>query len=208
MLTDYEKYSDADLVRCYQKGDEEAGNVLCQRYWDALHRFFKRKIGKGEDAKDLVQETFYEALKSLKSGRPPRNFQAWFYKIAVRVLGRWIKGQQDQARQLSLNDLSEGESEQISLGESLRASVTVEPAYQTIDSEFRDIRRRFEGTLRPRELAIFQLRHSSPMTFEEIGEVLGIKPGTAKVQYHRTVVVFKVWLEKYYPETYLLLSEG
>lgn len=77
MLTHYEEYSDVDLVRCYQKGDEKAGNVLCQRHWGALYRFFKKKIRNNEDAQDLVQETFFEALKTLKSGQPPRNFRCW-----------------------------------------------------------------------------------------------------------------------------------
>ena len=80
MLTHYEEYSDVDLVRCYQKGYEKAGNVLCQRHWGALYRFFKKKIRNNEDAQDLVQETFFEALKTLKSGQPPRNFRSWFYK--------------------------------------------------------------------------------------------------------------------------------
>lgn len=210
MLTHYEEYSDVDLVRCYQKGDEKAGNVLCQRHWGALYRFFKKKIRNSEDAQDLVQETFFEALKTLKSGQPPRNFRSWFYKIAARVLGRWIKEQQDRDRQLSLDDIVKDESgnklEQTFLEEMLLAPIMDEPEHGAVDTEFGDIRRRFEGTLSPKELAVFQLRQNSPMTFEEIGKALGIKPGTAKVRYHRTIEAFKVWLKKYYSETYSLLS--
>ena len=110
MLTDYDECSDADLVRCYQKGNEKAGNTLCQRYWGALYGFFDKKIRNSEDIQDLVQETFFEALKSLKSGQPPRKFRSWFYKIAARVLGRWIKGQQDRDRQLSLDNIVKDES--------------------------------------------------------------------------------------------------
>ena len=67
MSTDYKKFSDVQLWQRYQKGDEQAGSVLFQRYRAPLHRFFKGKIsGNNQDAEDLAQETFLEALKSLK----------------------------------------------------------------------------------------------------------------------------------------------
>ena len=44
------------------------------------------------------------------------------------------------------------------------------------------------------------------MTFEEIGEELGIKAGTAKVRYHRAVTAFKAWLKKHYPDIYRSLT--
>ena len=45
------------------------------------------------------------------------------------------------------------------------------------------------------------------MTFEEIGEELGIKAGTAKVRYHRAVTAFKAWLKKHYPDIYYSFSD-
>ena len=202
-------------MRCSQKGDEAAGNILCQRYWGPLHRFFKKKIGNSEVAKDLVQETFLAALKTLKNGkdRSPKHFRSWCYKIAARVLGRWFREQAKQGRYVSLDDVIvdasiNDESEQIFLSEVLLAPVGDHPEHQMVDEELGVIRLRFEGTLRGKALEIFRLRQDSTLTFREIGEVLGIKSGAAKVQYHRTVVVFKAWLKKHYPETYCLLSEG
>ena len=209
MPTDYEDYTDADLVQCYQKGDEEAGNVLCQRYWGALHRFFKKKIGNSEVAKDLVQETFLAALRTLRNGkdRSPRNFRSWCYKIAARALGRWFQEQEKQGRYVLLDAGIEDASEQILLSEMLLAPVGDHPEHQIIDAELGAIRLCFEETLRGKALEIFRLRQDSTLTFREIGEVLGIKSGAAKVQYHRTVVAFKKWFKKHYPETYHLLSE-
>ena len=209
MLTDYEKYSDVQLLQRYQKGDEQAGSVLFQQYKAPLHRFFKGKIsGNNQDAEDLVQETFLEALKSLKKGQSPTSFQAWLYKIATRVLARWIQEKQTEGVQVALDAAPEDESEQMLLAESFPAPVTFQPEHGVIDNELGDIRRRFERTLRPKELAVFQLRHNSGMTFEEIGRELGIKAGTAKVRYHRALVAFKAWLEKRYPDLYYFLSGG
>ncbi len=208
MLTDYEIYSDAQLLQLYQEGNEVAGNVLFQRHKVSLHRFFDRNIsGDREDVKDLVQETFFEALKSLEKGQSVASFQAWLYKIATRVLSRWIDEKQKQGVQVALDAAPEDESGQMLLTESLPAPVTFQPEHSVLDNELGEIRRRFERTLRPKELAVFQLRHNSGMTFEDIGRELRIKPGTAKVQYHRAATAFKAWLEKHYPDIYYSLSD-
>ncbi len=209
MSTDYKKYSDVQLLQSYQKGDKQAGNVLFQRYGIRLHRFFKKRIrGNNEDIEDLVQETFFEALKSLKTIRAPKSFPAWLYKIAGRVLTGWIKEKQKQGVFVSLAAAPEDTGEQVSLAGSFPAPVTDQPEYGTLDAELGDIRLCFESTLRLEELAVFRLRQNSGMTFKEIGQELGIKSNTAKIQYHRVVTKFKAWLEKRYPDIYDSLNEG
>lgn len=208
MSKDYEEQSDAHLVQRYQNGDEEAGNTLCQRYLSVLQRFFKRKIRNTEDAEDLVQETFLAALDSLKKGQSPRVFRSWLYGIATHVIARWIQEKQKPDAQIVLDITAEDESRHISLVELLLAPVTDQPEHGVIDNELGNIRRRFEKTLRPQELAVFQLRLNSSPTFKAIGKELGIKPNTAKVRYHRAVKEFRVWLKRRYPDIYHSLIGG
>ena len=110
--------------------------------------------------------------------------------------------------QVAFAAVPEDELGQISPAELFPAPVTFQPAHGVIDNELGNIRHRFERTLRSKELAVFQLRHNSSMAFEEIGEELGIKPNTAKVQYHRVATRFKAWLEKRYPDIYYSFNEG
>ncbi|MCY3550370.1 MAG: RNA polymerase sigma factor [Candidatus Poribacteria bacterium] len=209
MLTDYETYSDAQLLQRYQKGDEVARNVLFQRYRAPLHKFFRRRIsGNHEDAEDLVQETLLEALKSLEGIQSPERFGAWLSTIATRVLVKWIKEKQKQGVLVVLDADPEDESGQMALTELLSAPVTFQPEHGVLDNELAEIRRRFECTLRPKELEVFQLRHNSDMTFEEIRQKLGIRTGTAKSRYHRALVKFEKWLEKHYPDIYHFLRGG
>ena len=209
MSTDYEKYSDAELLQSYQKGNEVPGNVLFQRYGVPLHRFFKKRIrGSEEDVEDVLQETCLEALKSLKKIQAPKSFPAWLYTIARRILARWIKDKQQQSTHVSLDPVSADEMEQGSPAGSLPAPVTFQPEHGTLDNELGDIRRRFERTLSLEELAVFRLRQNSGMTFQEIGHELGIEPNTAKVRYHRVVTRFRAWLEKCYPDIYYSFIEG
>ncbi len=214
MLTDYETYSDVQLLQRYQKGDEQAGSVLFQRYRAPLHRFFKRRIsGNREDAEDLVQETFLEALQNLEGIQSPESFGAWLSTIAKRVLMKWIKEKQKQGVHVALDaspedELEEDELEQMLLAELFPAPVTFQPEHGVLDNELAEIRRRFERTLRPKELEVLQLRHNSDMTFEEIRQKLGIRTGTAKSRYHRALVKFEKWLERHYPDIYYFLRRG
>ena len=116
---------------------------------------------------------------------------------------KWIKEKQKQGVRVVLDAAPEDES--------LPAPVTDQPEHGVLDKELGDIRRRFERTLRlkrSKELVVFQLRHNSGMTFEKIGRKLRIKPGTAKVQYHRALVEFKKWLKKHYSDIYYFLNGG
>ena len=124
---------------------------------------------------------------------------------------KWIKEKQKQGVQVVLDAAPEDESEQTPLTESFPAPVTDQPEHGVLDKELGDIRRDFESTLgskRPKELVVFQLRHKSGTTFEEIGRKLRIKTGTAKVRYHRALVEFKKWLKKHYPHIYYFLNGG
>ena len=57
MPTDYDEYSDAQLVRSYQKGEREAGDALFRRYERSLRRFLKQKTRNRENVEDFVQDT-------------------------------------------------------------------------------------------------------------------------------------------------------
>ena len=169
MLTDYETYSDMQFLQRYQKGDEQAGSVLFQRYKAPLHRFFKGKISENnQDADDLAQETFLEALKSLQKEQSVTSFRAWLYKIATRVLARWIQEKQKEGVQVELDATPEDESGQISLAELLPAPAMDQPEQGAIDTELGDIRLRFERTLRPEELVVFQLVKSRTRKFRQL----------------------------------------
>lgn len=215
--TDYQEYSDAELVQCCQKGNREAENALCKRYWGILHKFFKQKTGKNSpDAEDLVQETFIEALGSLKTISTPSSFRWWLRTIARRVLARWIAEKQKRGDQVALDAAPDIPSErdldpedapgQTTLKELFAAPVVYQPEHGVLDDELGDIRRCFEETLRPEELRLFRLRYHNRMKFREIANELNIKEGTAKVRDRRLVEKFRTWLKKYDPDTYFSLS--
>lgn len=49
---------DADLVRALAQGDEKAFAEIYERYWHPLHQQAVRKLGRAEDAEEVVQDLF------------------------------------------------------------------------------------------------------------------------------------------------------
>ncbi len=200
------KKSDRQLLLSYQNGDEDAGNALFQRYRPLLYRFLRRSItGNPSDAEDLVQETFLEALKSIKKGHVPDNFRPWLYSIANRVLARWIKEKYKQDQELPSSTSPEDRSRDTDGIETVAAPARDEPAARVIDDEIGKIRRDFEAKLPSKEQSVFILRNNTDMSFSDIAKRLHITTNSAKVRHHRAVKKFRDWLKKHYPDIYVLV---
>lgn len=75
--------SDGELVARACAGDEWGREVLFRRHVSAVTRLVQRLVGRREDADDVVQDTFAEALRDLGSLREPEAFRAWLFRIAV-----------------------------------------------------------------------------------------------------------------------------
>lgn len=96
---------------------------LWERHAKRLYRYLLRLTGNRETAEDLTQETFMQAIASLRRGAPPpENEAAWLFRIATnratdlfrrRKLIRWLPFltdkhggvAADQSEQLATQDL-------------------------------------------------------------------------------------------------------
>jgi RNA polymerase sigma-70 factor (ECF subfamily) len=79
---------------------------LYRDHVDRMYRFAQRLCGSPDDAKDLVQETFLSAYRSLKDFRGESSISTWLYAIAAHAcqrMRRKRKGEPD--RELSLDAL-------------------------------------------------------------------------------------------------------
>ena len=71
---------DVALLEAWRVGDERAGAVLFDRYFDAMHRFFRNKVDRGVE--DLVQQTFLACVRNKESFRAAASFRTYLYTIA------------------------------------------------------------------------------------------------------------------------------
>ena len=76
--------SDLELLDAWRTGDEDAGNALFDRHFDALYRFFRNKIGDGID--DLVQQTMLGCVNGRDRFRQDSSFRTYLFATARNIL--------------------------------------------------------------------------------------------------------------------------
>src|SRR2546421_406525 len=77
--------SDLVLVDAYRGGDAAAFDCLFRRYHQRIRSLCLRYLGDAQAAEDLVQETFFNVVKSLNRVDDTYNFGAWIHRIAVNL---------------------------------------------------------------------------------------------------------------------------
>lgn len=83
--------SDDDLLEAWRAGDKRAGKQLFERYYDAIDRFFRNKVG--DEATDLAQKTFLGCLEGVERYDNRQNFRGWLFAIAYRQLCKHFRTQ-------------------------------------------------------------------------------------------------------------------
>ncbi len=107
----------------------DAVETLFGRYQDPIYGFLVSMLRESHDAEDVLQETFFKALRGLKNYREQQQFKAWIYRIArnealtlIRKRSR-MTPQEDpyQAAQMTEVDPSVQPREQVEKAEALES---------------------------------------------------------------------------------------
>jgi RNA polymerase sigma factor (sigma-70 family) len=96
--------SDDELLEAWRVGDKHAGKELFARYYDAIDRFFRNKVG--EDGTDLAQKTFLGCLESVDRYRNQQNFRSWLFAIAYRQLCKHYRSRASDVARFDLGTVS------------------------------------------------------------------------------------------------------
>lgn len=88
------------VVRAHN-GDQQAFEVLYERYTTRISRYLSRMTGNDGIGCELAQETFLKAWEALPGLREPNRFAGWLYRIATNCAYTY----QQHARRLQLISL-------------------------------------------------------------------------------------------------------
>ena len=84
-------WSDEELVARSIGGDLDSFNQLVLRWERPIYALAYRVIGREEDARDVVQETFLRAFRALRGFKGQAKFSSWLYRIALNLCRDWIR---------------------------------------------------------------------------------------------------------------------
>lgn len=72
-------------MAAYARGDSAAFAELFRRHAPELERVLRRRLPQGEDARDLVQQTFLQVHRARLDFDPQARFRPWFFTIAFNL---------------------------------------------------------------------------------------------------------------------------
>ena len=80
--------TDEELVVLYSKGNNEAFDILLNRYKNRIYSYIYYIVKDRELTEDIFQETFVKVITTIKQGRYTENgkFPAWISRIAHNLI--------------------------------------------------------------------------------------------------------------------------
>lgn len=164
-----------DLPSCHV--DTTDTPVLLERLFtesaESLTRYFARRHGGEEAARDLVQETFLQLARGMKDGRDLHCARGYLFGIARRLsMAAWTER-----------------------GKVVPFDAEAEDIAAPVQDERIHAARETIATLDPVQREILELRFSHSLSYAEIAESLGIPIGTVRSRLHHAIAEVRHRLE-------------
>jgi len=170
---------EAEFIERLKAGDAIAFDSLVTRYSGDIFALLYRITEDAEEAGDLTQETFLNALKAIKNFRGEADLKTWLFRIAINESHnrfRWWKRRQKE-KTISL-DAPFGESD-TTLGETF-SSASRNPEENVLQKEREQALAKALSELPEIFREAIILCDIEGLSYDEIAEVLQINIGTVK----------------------------
>jgi RNA polymerase sigma-70 factor (ECF subfamily) len=154
------------------KLDPRKFEPLYMRYYEQIVRFIYKRVENIDTCRELTSTVFVNAISNLKSyehkGFP---FSSWLYRIAINEVNRYYK-QVNTNRLVSVSDRN--------------LNNIIEESGEN-NKELISVLRKALLYLDPEELNLIELRFFEEQSFAEMGEILEISEGNAKIKTYRAL---------------------
>ena len=171
-----ELIDDDELVTNFQNGDKSAFNTLVLKYQNRIAKLIYRHTNDAETTKDLCQETFLKAYKSLLKFKRESAFYSWLYRIAINCCIDYSR-QQTRRNTVSYDELTVEPEE-------LLVSRHPSPSHLVEMEELGDMINKAVDQLPTKQQRVFRLRYEKKMQIKEVAVHINRSAGTVKTHLH------------------------
>jgi RNA polymerase sigma-70 factor (ECF subfamily) len=164
------------LIEQSRQGDEEAFGTLVQKYKTKVFNLAYSFMRDRETADDLAQEVFIKVYYALGKFQFKSTFSTWLYRIAVNHIKDHLR-KQGKERHVSIDDLGREPAQPEDEIQKL------EKAQENADRK--KLLHKALQSLPKKHQVILTLRDIQGHSYEEIGGILKLSPGTVDSRLHR-----------------------
>lgn len=154
------------LVERTKLGDKEAFASIIRKFEKPMYIYCYHILKNKEEAEDALQEIFIRVYEQIHKYRPHMTFSAWLYKIAYNHSLNQIRSKKRWFRFIDRYKYNQPE-----------------PSPQPIDSQ--TTLKDYLNLLTTEERHIIVLRAIHQYNFNEISEIMNMKPATVRKKYER-----------------------
>ena len=176
------------LIALAQQGDQSAFEQLLDRYQKPVYHQALRLLNNPEDAADVTQEVFIKVWKHLPSFRGESGFATWLYRLTDNAAIDLLRREKKRRGNISLDE------------EESAAVLPADPAptpHQAVEQqELREAVADGLQQLSEEHRQVLVMREVNGLTYEEIGRILDLTPGTVKSRIARARISLAKILQK------------
>ena len=191
-----EKRSDFELVNAFRQGDKAGFIELITRYTEKVHNLAIRITRSQEDTEEIMQDVFLTVYNKIHTFEGKSAFSSWLYRITANTSFMKLRKRRQQAA-VSIDDLGDA-CEQAS---ALSRSDTSDVNYMSSRHELRQALQEAIVRLPEEYRTIFILRDVDGLSNQEVGDVLNISIAAVKSRLHRSRLMLRRKLFKYYDDS-------
>jgi RNA polymerase sigma-70 factor (ECF subfamily) len=176
--------------------DERAFNELVRAYERRVFALVLRMIGNHAEAEDLAQEVFVQVFKAIGSFRGDSKLSTWVYRIAVNLCKN--RSKYLRVRHAGQEEELEAVAERLPLGQASHANVgqIERPDEAVAGKQVEQVVQRAILAIEPDFRECLVLRDVEELSYEEIGEITSLPPGTVKSRIHRARAMLREIVER------------
>jgi len=174
--------TDEELIKRFQRGDEDAFTQLVRRFKDPLTNYVYRFLGELDRANDVVQETFLRLYHYRHAYTRDAKFATWLYKVASNITKTELRREYVSRRYL-VHGISSDNDGEWATDEFLDRDSTPDTQVDSTMKMRLVQQALMQISAAYREVVI--LRDIQQMSYEEITEITGLGLGTVKSRINR-----------------------
>ena len=181
--------ADEEIVAAALRGRPQDFEELVRRYADRIYRFCCRQVGDAEEARDLSQETWWQAYKSLANFRRERKFSSWLFGVAARVCAGWHRKRRNRANESGADACDRATSE--------LSSPQTSPSQAAEREILKSDVRQAVAALPSNYRSVVVMRYLEDFSCAEIGEALGLSKACVAKRLTRALRILEPRLEEW-----------
>ena len=175
--------SDQELMDRSKGGDMTPYAMLFKRHADRIWRMAYMILHSSAAAEDVTQETFTRGLTHIASYRGEAEPRAWFSSIALNLCRHYLR---DKNKEAELAD-----SAKLERGGRVGRPRTRGALSSAVRRETNRLLAVALGYLTQAQREVFVLHYVDDLPYEEVSQILEIRPGAARALAHRAKAVLQ-----------------